>query len=172
MRFKVIAAFVVVAALMGASAGVALATTRTGRSTTAVEHIWAANFNPKTTNPTVFVGTGLFTDAGKITGPSGDKVTLSKGGFLVNGSKITAKFTANHSTCFITLTFGGSISLNSGKGAYKGISGKIAIAGKIVGVLPRLKNGNCNGANNAVPLALVGTLTGSGEVTLPSSASA
>jgi hypothetical protein len=172
MRFKVITAIVVAAALMGASAGVALATSRMSRTTTAVEHIWVASFNPKTTNPTVFVGTGLFTDAGKITGAKGDTVTLSKGAFLVNGSKITFKYTANHSTCFITITFGGSVSLYNGRGAYKGISGKIAVAGKVVGVLPRLKNGNCNGANNAVPLALAGALTGSGKVTLPSSSSA
>jgi hypothetical protein len=171
MRFKLMAAIVVVAALLGTSAGVALAKSGTGRKSTAVEHFWVSNFNPVTVNPEVFVGTGLFTDAGRITGAQGDNVTLSKGGFVVDGSKITVKFTVNAHTCFATVTEGGTISLHSGKGAYKGISGKLSVSGKIFAVLPRLKNGKCNEANSAAALGTAGVLSGSGNVTLPSSAS-
>ena len=63
---------------------------------------------------------------------------------------------------------GGTISLHGGKGAYKGISGKLSVSGKIFAVLPRLKNGKCNEANNAVPVEVLGEITGSGKVTLGS----
>jgi hypothetical protein len=165
MRLKVIAAFVVAVALIGTSAGVALAS-RSSHAKTGVEKFWVSNFNPVTVNPEVFVGTGLFTDAGKITGAQGDIVTLSKGGFVVNGSKLTFKFSVNAHTCFATVTEGGTISLHSGKGAYKGISGNLSVSGKIFAVLPRLKNGKCNEANSAAALGTAGVLSGSGTVTL------
>jgi hypothetical protein len=168
MRFKVIAALVVAAALMGTSAGVALATSRTSHAKTGVEKYWVGNISLTTGNPTVFIGTGLFTDAGKISGAGGDKVTLSKGGFLVNSSKISVKYTNNVQTCFFTETFGGKISLHDGTGAYKDISGTLPVGGKVVAVLPRLKSGKCNEANSAVPLAVLGELSGSGKVTLGS----
>lgn len=165
MRFKVIAALVVVAAVMGASVGVALATGRPSRTITGVEHYWVGDFNRITANPTVFVGTGLFTDAGSTDNPG---VKLSKGSFLVDKSKITVKFTNNVHTCFFTETFGGTISFHGGKGVYKGISGTLPVGGKLVAVLPRLKNGKCNEANSAVPLAVLGEISGSGKVTLGS----
>jgi hypothetical protein len=165
MRFKVIAALVVVAALMGASAGVALATSRSSNAKTGVEQYWVANWSRATGNPTTFVVNGLFTDAGSV---SGGKVKLSKGSFLVDRSKITMKFTNNVHTCFLTATFGGTISLHGGKGAYKGISGTLPVSGKIVAVLPRLKNGKCNEANNAIALGYAGGISGSGKVTLGS----
>lgn len=121
-----------------------------------------------TVNPEVFVGTGLFTDAGKVTGVHGDNVTLSKGGFVVDGSKLKFKFSINADTCFATVIEGGTISLHRGRGAYKGISGKLSVSGKIFAVLPRLKNGKCNEANNAAALGAAGVLSGSGTVTLGS----
>ncbi len=169
MRFKLIAAAVVVAALLGTSAGVALATSRSTRpssTTTGVEHYWVSNWNPKTGNPTAFVGNGLFTDAGKLSGPNGDKATLSQGGFVVNSSKIKFAFGGNPHTCFVIVTVSGTISLHHGTGAYAGISGTLPVSGKLVGVLPRLKNGKCNGGNNVQPLETVGVLSGSGKVTL------
>jgi hypothetical protein len=142
MRFKVIAALVVVAALMGASAGVSLATSRSSHAKTGMEKYWVGNWSRTTGSPTVFVGTGLFTDAGSA--GSGNGVKLSKGSFLVDRTKITTKFTNNVHTCFFTGTFGGTISLHGGKGAYKDISGTLSVSGEIVSVLPRLKNGKCN----------------------------
>jgi hypothetical protein len=165
MRFKVIAALVVVAALMGASAGVALATSRSSHAKTGVETYWVANWSRTTGNPTTFVGTGLFTDAGSV---SGGNLTLSKGSFVVDRSKLTSKFTNNTHTCFIIETFGGKISLGSGKGAYKGISGRLSVSGKVVAVLPRRKNGKCNEAYNAIALGFAGGISGSGKVTLGS----
>jgi hypothetical protein len=116
----------------------------------------------------VFVGTGLFTDAGKLTGASGSKVTLSKGTFLVDLSKAKPKFAINATTCFATETIGGTLSLGSGTGAYTGISGTLSINGKVVAVLPRLKSGKCNEANSAVALGVAGQFYGSGKVTLGS----
>jgi hypothetical protein len=166
MRFKVIAALVVVAALMGASAGVALATSRSSRpssTTTGVERYWVGDWSRTTFNPTVFVGTGLFTAAGK-SGMGG--VKFSNGSFLVDKSKLKAKSTFNARTCFASETASGTISFHGGTGAYKGISGKLSIGGQIVLIFPRLKNGKCNASNTAVPVAVLGQLSGSGKVTL------
>ena len=153
---------------MGASAGVALATTRSSRATTGVEYYWVSGFSRTTGSPTVFVGTGLFTDAGRLTGANGDTVRLSQGTFHVNSSKIKASYKFNASTCFVTETAGGTVSLHGGTAAYAGISGTLSVSGKELAVMPRLKNGKCNEANSAVPLQVVGEFSGRGTVTLGS----
>ena len=76
-----------------------------------------------------FIGTGLFTAAGRIVGPSGDKVIFPKGSFVVNMSKTKFGYSANSHTCLATVTLGGSIRLQAGTGTYAGISGKLAIGG-------------------------------------------
>ena len=172
MRFKAISVIIVTIALMGASAGAALAMGNAGGSTGAnagIERFWVGNFSPKTGNPTTFIGTGLFTAAGRIVGPNGDKVVFPKGSFVVNMSKTTFGYTANPHTCLATVTLGGTIRLQAGTGTYAGISGKLTIGGKAFALLPRLKNGKCNEAQNAIPVAQVGTISGNGLVTLGTS---
>ena len=99
MRFKVIAALVMVTALTGASAGVALATSRSSHATTGVEDYWISGFNRVTPGPTVFIGTGLFTDAGSLNFIT-NKTVLSKGSFFLDNSKITTKVTSRREHLF------------------------------------------------------------------------
>jgi hypothetical protein len=162
-RSRILAAVLVVAILTGMSVGVASATSRPSRATSGMEHIWVSNFSPKTGKPTAFIGSGLFTDAGKT---AGGKLTLSKGNILVDKSKLTMRFKFNAKTCLLTGTFGGKIGFLSGTGAYKGISGTLSAGGTAVAVLPRLKNGKCNEASSAVPLETIGVISGIGKVTL------
>ena len=163
MRFKVMAVAVVLAALIGVSAGVVSATSRSSHAANGVERYWVGDWSRTTFNPTVFVGTGLFTAAGKA-GTGG--VKFSNGSFLVDKSKLKAKSTFNAKTCFASETASGTIRLHGGTGAYKGISGTLSIGGRIVLIFPRLKNGKCNASNTAVPVAVLGQLSGSGKVTL------
>jgi hypothetical protein len=165
MRFKIIAAVVTAMALTVTAVGVASATSGPVRTTSGVEHYWVGDFSLTTGHPTAFVGTGLFTDAGSISS-NGSILRLSKGTFAVNTRKVTTKPAINETTCFGTLGFGGTIGLSGGTGAYKGISGTLPIGGTLVLVFPRLKNGKCNTSNSFEPLAVVGTPSGSGDVTL------
>ncbi len=163
MRSKVMAAVVAVVALTSTAAGVASATSRSSASTAGVEHYWLGNFSRTTGDFTLFVGTGLFTDAGSIS--SYGRITLSKGSFLIDLSKAHGTFTVS-AACFFQGTGSGTIRLFGGTGAYAGISATLPFGGKIVGVVPRLANGKCNQANSVVPLALVGAFSGSGKVSL------
>jgi hypothetical protein len=161
LRSRIAAAILVAATLTGTSVGVASATSHPSRTTTGTEHYWVSNWNPKTGKPTAFIGNGLFTDAGRL---SAGSVTLSKGGFLVDRSHLKTSFKFDAKTCYIVGTFSGTIGLHNGTGAYKGISGTLSASGTVVAVVPRLKNGTCNGA--AVPIETIGVITGSGKVTL------
>ena len=166
MRSKVIAAAVAVMAVTGTAGGVASATSRPSGTTSGTEQFWLGSFSPTSLLPTVFVGRGLFTDAGSIS--SNRTAKLSKGTFVVNLSKVTVTSTHDLTTCFGSVSVGGSISFGSGTGAYKGISGTVPISGKFVLVVPRLTNGKCNTATSVVPLGVAGELSGSGKVALGS----
>jgi len=131
-----------------------------------VEHYWAGNMSRTTGDTTVFVGTGLFTDAGSIS-PNG-VVTLSKGGFSFINTKPKFKWTVNPTTCFFTFIYSATASMGRGTGAYVGISGPLSWHGQVVAVLPRLKNGKCNETSNVVPINETGEVSGSSELTLPS----
>ena len=163
MRFRIIGTVIVAVALLGAMANVAFASgSSSSHTTSGVEHYWVSGFGP-TGHPSDFVGTGLFTDAGSL---SKSTVTVSKGSFQVDTSKIKSNFGFNAHTCFVEGTFGGTIRLYGGTGAYAGISGTLPIGGHVVAVIPRLSDGRCNGAKNAPSLATAGLLSGSGTVTL------
>jgi hypothetical protein len=161
LRSRILAGVLVAATLIGTSAGVASATSHPSRATTGTEHFWVSNWSPKTGKPTSFIGNGLFTDAGSL---SGGKVTLSKGSFVADRSNLKTTFKFDSKTCYLVGTFSGTISLHGGTGAYKGISGTLSAGGTVVSVVPRLKNGTCNGS--AVPIATIGVVAGSGKVTL------
>jgi len=161
VRSRILAAILVAATLTATSAGVASATGSSSRAASGTEHYWVSNWSPKTGKPTAFIGNGLFTDAGRL---SGGIVTLSKGGFLADRSNLKMSFKFDAKTCFLTATVSGTIALHSGTGAYKGISGTLSAGGTVVAVVPRFKNGKCNG--NAVPIETIGAIAGSGKVTL------
>ncbi|MGO9582709.1 MAG: hypothetical protein ACLP36_07870 [Acidimicrobiales bacterium] len=130
-----------------------------------MEHYWAGNISRTSGDTTVFVGTGLFTDAGSIS-PSG-VVTLSKGGFSFINTKPVFKVTVNPTTCFLTYIYSATASVGRGTGAYSGISGPLSWHGQVVAVLPRLKNGKCNETSNVVPINVTGEISGSSTLTLP-----
>jgi hypothetical protein len=176
MRTRIIAALLVAAGLATTLGGcVASAATRqASQATSGTERFWVSDFNPKTTSsPTEVVMTGLFTGAGKIVGKGPiDKgaifdIDLSNGTIVANKwHRAHLRYTLNASTCLATGRQSGSIILESGTGAYKGISGTLSIGGDAYAVLPRLKSGKCNESSSAVPLGVVGMLTGNGKVTI------
>lgn len=163
MRLRVIGlAIITAAALLGVSADVAFATS-SNHATSGVEHYWVSGFGP-TGGPSQFVGTGLFTDAGSL---NKGTVTLSKGGFQVDTSNIIHKHGINMNTCFVDETYGGTIRLYGGTGAYTGISGTLPIGGHVVFVFGRLRNGRC-AILVPTPTAIgeAGLVSGSGKVRL------
>jgi hypothetical protein len=174
MRIKIIAALVVAAGLAITIGGcVASAATRqASRVKSGTERFWASDFSPKTTSsPTEVVMTGLFTEAGKLFGVGGEgkhfEIVFSNGTILATKWRIAhLRFTVNAGTCLATGRDWGRVRLESGTGAYKGISGTLSQGGDVYAVLPRLRSGKCNESPDAVPLGVVGMLSGSGTVTI------
>lgn len=173
MRIKIMAALLMAAGLAATlGACVASATPQASQAKSGTEYYWASDFNPDS-SPTVVVMTGLFTGVGKLVG----KGTNDKGAifdiYLPNGTIVANKWHKAHfgwkqnaSTCLATGRTSGSISFESGTGAYQGISGTLSIGGEAYAVLPRLTSGKCNESTSAVPLGAVGMLSGSGKVTI------
>jgi hypothetical protein len=175
MRIKAVAALLVAAGLTTTLGGCAASATRqASHAKSGTEHFWVSGFNPNTVaSPTVVVATGLFTDAGKLVGKGPIykgaifDMDLTKGTIVANKwHKAHFRYQVDAGTCLVTLSASGSISLQSGTGAYKGISGTLSIGGDAYAVLPRLNSGKCNESSSAVPLGVVGMLTGSGKVTI------
>jgi hypothetical protein len=174
-RIKIIVGLLLAAGLATALGGwVASATVNASPAQSGTEYFWASGFNRKTTSsPTEVVMTGLFTEAGKLVG----KGPIDQGRIFdivfPNGTIVASKwriarlrFTVNASTCLASGRDSGHVRLESGTGAYKGISGTLSQGGHVYAVLPRLKNGRCNENSNAVPLGVVGMFSGSGTVTI------
>jgi hypothetical protein len=101
------------------------------------------------------------------------KITLQQGSFLVNSTKLNAKLNHlnpkfNAATCSVAASGTGPVSLSNGTGLYTGISGNLQITVTFAFVGPRFSSGphkgQCNGNNNARPLAQYQSITGSGTV--------
>jgi hypothetical protein len=101
------------------------------------------------------------------------KVTLQQGSFFVNATKLNAKLnhlkpTFNKATCSVAASGTGPVTLFNGAGLYTGISGNVQITVKFAFLGPRYasgpRKGQCNGSNNARPLAQYQSITGSGNV--------
>ena len=91
-------------ALMGASAGAALAMGDSRGwigAKAGVKQLWVGNWSLKTGNPTTFIGTGLFTAAGGSRAKR-RQVDFPKGSFVVNMSKTTFGYTPNPHICLAT----------------------------------------------------------------------
>jgi hypothetical protein len=172
IAFTLLIAATAAAALGGCMASAAAHQPAQVRSGT--EQIWVSDFSPATlAAPTEVVATGLFTDAGHVTGKGPiDKgaifdIRLSRGVIVANKwHKAHLHYHLDTSTCLVTLSATGSLSLVSGTGAYKGVSGSLAISGHEYAVLPRLRNGTCNQSASTALLGAAGMIAGTGKVTI------
>ena len=194
MRFKVIAALVVVTALMGASAGVALATSRpsgtagfaaTTPSTPAGGSVKLFVTPSATGNGGgAVVVTGAIGDYGKTTGKMNEngkankngnygKLVLQQGTIEVNLTTFDTKTNnaqpnINNTTCSAALAVTAPVTLFNGTGLYEGITGTVHLTETYAVILPRYTSGKnkgqCNYSNNAQPLAQWGSIAGSGRV--------
>jgi hypothetical protein len=131
-------------------------------------HVFEVSNSP--TNPIATdVITGAITDHGiDHEGANGiNTIALSKGSFKVDTTRIGGGAPAvDGKTCSFTASFRGPAKIvkNSGKGAYKGISGTFSVSITEAGILPRLKNGKCNESQNANPVAAVSFVKANGTV--------
>jgi hypothetical protein len=93
-----------------------------------------------------------------------NKLVLTKGTFEVDTSKLTLNPPLDAKTCTVAGSSTGPVSVvaGSGTGAYRGLRGTVRTTVTIVGVLPTLKNGKCNG--NAAPVAGFSWVKGSGRL--------
>jgi hypothetical protein len=138
--------------------------------------------SPNSSKGTIIV-TGAIGDYGKTINvdksgkpnPNGAyvKITLQQGSFLVNATQLNAKLnhlqpTVSTATCSVAASGTGPVSLSDGTGLYTGISGNLQITVKFAFILPRFSSGphkgQCNGSNNARPLAQYQSIAGSGTV--------
>jgi hypothetical protein len=123
------------------------------------------SLNPNARNDVLI--TGSFSDHG-----TGKKGTwdLAKGTIVVNNAAIGAIVkspnwgTSYASSCSFDGVAKGLVTIVSGTGAYAGVKGSLSFTLTEAGQGPRLKNGECNEANNAPAVAqdLIGM--GSGNV--------
>jgi hypothetical protein len=102
------------------------------------------------------------------------KVTLKKGSFWDDATALNKKLqksqpAINKSNCSILFSASATTTLLKGAGAYQGISGKLKITVTFATIAPRFAGGahagQCNFANNAVPLSQYQSITGAGNVT-------
>ena len=180
MRFKVIAALVVVTALMGASAGVALATSRRSGTTPAGGSV-KIFVTPSNGAAATILITGAIGDYGQTltidkngkADSNGNyvKVTLHKGAFEINSTTLNA--TANSlqptfykATCSAQLSATGPVTLFDGTGLYKGITGTLGITETYAFISPLSTSGKNKGQCNlsAQPISQYSSITGSGTV--------
>ena len=133
------------------------------------------------TSPVLF--TGAIGDYGKtvrqtasgVASKNGNyiKFNLKRGTFVGNGTALFAKLNNatpafNNATCSGGFTASGRVTLGTGTGTYAGIGGSLNVSVTFAFVGPRFKSGKhkgkCNG--NANPVAQIGTIAGSGRVSL------
>jgi hypothetical protein len=119
-------------------------------------------------------GTTLKIDQNGKPDPNGHytKVTLTKGTFEIDGNALnTALSNAsptlfNQATCSVTLSATATVTLLDGTGLYKGITGTVNVTIIEAALLPRFATGKhkCNTHKNAKPIAIWGSVDGSGTV--------
>jgi hypothetical protein len=138
--------------------------------------------NNGTTYPIVIAGaiadygTATTIDQNGKVDPNGNyvKMVLKQGGFEINSTTLNKKAnstapTANNTTnCSYSFTASGPVTVFDGSGAYKGISGTLAITESFDAILPRISSGKdkgqCNESTSATPIASNGNISGSGRV--------
>lgn len=182
MISKTVAAAVILAAALGATAAPASAATM---MTTGTVQVWVTpNLSNSNSPVDKIIFTGVIGDYGTSTttnkaGTPNDngnyaKVALQHGGFVVNLTTLN-KLTnnapplmTNATNCSVVFGGSGPVTLSGGTGMYTGITGTIQITQKFAGIGAKytsgLKKGQCNMSNNAAPLAFAGSITGTGKV--------
>jgi hypothetical protein len=104
-----------------------------------------------------------------------EKVTLKKGGFVLNLSALTKsiqkqfkKEPINRSNCSLALsgTGPGTIETGTGTGAYANISGSLRITLTVAGIAPKTKKGQCNLSTPAPFSGEYQAVTATGSVSL------
>jgi hypothetical protein len=126
-----------------------------GKPAGGVIHVYEVD-SSLTSNLGDIILTGAINDHGKdhqgIAGKGTiNKLVLTKGTFEVDTSKLTVNPPLDAKTCTIAGSSTGPVSIVAGTGTrgYRGVRGTVTTTVTIVGVLPKLKNGKCNG--NAAP---------------------
>ena len=120
-----------------------------------VIHVLISFTNPTSNTGSVII-TGAFSDHGKAVfpnGPGGPTFHLTQGKIVAGGGGPNPNPAPNPVSCSIYAVAKGKSTIKSGTGAYKGIHGPVSIVETEAGILPRLADGKCNMANNAVPVA-------------------
>jgi hypothetical protein len=147
--------------------GVPSSMTAAAATSRGIESFWVSGFTVSNQNPTTIVATGLFSDAGTLSGPSANRATLSQGGLSVNSKALKPSFKLNPLTCFFSVSYRGSISLEHGTGAYAGISGTLTVSGSEQGIAMKVPSGKCEGGKTPA-LGVTGLITARGKVSLGS----
>lgn len=119
---------------------------------------------------TVVIG-GAFADygtdhAGALDNGTVNAVTLKLGTFDVDIARLEKALhvSTDPSTCVYVESAAAPVRVFAGTGAYKDISGTLAISVHGTGVLPRLSGGGCASFSTTDPLVAISIATGSGRV--------
>src|SRR5579863_5407681 len=144
--------FAVTAAAFSCAVSTASAGSAASKPAAGTIHVYLVNtsLNPNARNDILI--TGSFSDQG-----AGKKGTwdLAKGTITVNNAAVGVITkspnwgTSYASSCSFDGVAKGPVTIVSGTGAYAGITGSLTFTLTEAGQGPRLKNGNCNEANNA-----------------------
>ena len=103
-------------------------------------------------------GTAISQDKNGKVDPNGnfEKVTLKHGGFMIDATALTkaiqkqfSKEPINPTNCSLALTGTGPSTIETGTGAYAGISGKLKITLTVAGIAPKTNKGRCNLSTSA-----------------------
>jgi hypothetical protein len=117
-------------------------------------------------------GTGQTTNAAGKADTKGTykRLLLKHGTIFINATKfVKANNNANptmynKSDCSAVIDFSAPVAIESGTGAYAGITGSITLTTRYAVILPKTKTGACNESNSAIPLDQYGVVTGSGTI--------
>jgi hypothetical protein len=159
-------------AVLSAAAGATVLVTGAGLAAASARPASSGNehFSLMTTQPSAskytIIASGVFTAGGVDTsGSTTDTATFANGSFKIShGGKIKIlKEQVNQKTCLAVLEAQSSMTLGSGTGAYKGISGSGSVLINELAIFPRTK-GRCN--PNTSPLSNEQTITATAHVTL------
>jgi hypothetical protein len=112
------------------------------------------------------IAAGVFTASGTDhEGSKIDKVVVKGGTFKINHSgKTSGAPKLNPKTCFFTFNGSTKFKVQSGTGAYKGLTGSGTAVISIVGILGRTSGGACS--DNVKPVAWQETIRGTAHVKL------
>jgi hypothetical protein len=160
----------VTACLLGAgSAALAASTPKGGKIRVFVTNTSATKAKITITGAIGDYGTTVSQDANGKVDPNGDfhKVSLKHGGFIVDATalnkKLSANPTLNKTNCSFSFSATGPTKVEKGTGAYKGITGKVAITVTFAGIAPKTATG-CNLSDNAPTFGEYQSTTGTGSV--------